>query len=32
MSIAKKIILNNDDDVEWFTANFPNGSFSWLCT
>ena len=32
MSIPKKIILNNEDDVEWFTANFPNGSFSWLFT
>ena len=32
MSIAKKIILNNEDDVEWFNANFPHGSFSWLCT
>ena len=32
MSIAKKVILNNDEDVEWFTSNFPNGSFSWLFT
>ncbi len=32
MSKVKKIILNNDDDVKWFTANFPNGSFSWLFT
>ena len=32
MSKAKKIILNNDEDVEWFINNFPNGSFSWLFT
>jgi hypothetical protein len=32
MSKAKKVILNNDEDVEWFISNFPNGSFSWLFT
>ncbi len=32
MSIAKKVLLNNDDDVKWFSANFPSGSFSWLFT
>ncbi len=32
MTTTKKIILNNREDVEWFTANFPNGSFSWLFT
>ena len=32
MSIAKKVLLNNDDDVKWFLNNFPNGSFSWLFT
>jgi|GEM_PF-3850486 len=32
MSKAKKIILNNDEDVEWFINNFPSGSFSWLFT
>ncbi|KKL95206.1 hypothetical protein LCGC14_1132210 [marine sediment metagenome] len=29
---TKKIILNNEDDVQWFINNFPNGSFSWLFT
>ncbi len=32
MSKTKKIILNNDEDVEWFINNFPSGSFSWLFT
>ena len=32
MSIAKKVILNNEDDVQWFINNFPSGSFSWLFT
>ena len=32
MSKAKKILLNNEDDVEWFNNNFPNASFSWLFT
>ena len=32
MSIAKKVLLNNDDDVQWFINNFPSGSFSWLFT
>ena len=32
MSISKKVILNNEDDVQWFINNFPNGSFSWLFT
>lgn len=32
MSKAKKVILNNDEDVEWFISNFPSGSFSWLFT
>jgi len=32
MSKAKKVILNNEDDVEWFSSNFPDASFSWLFT
>ncbi|KKN03213.1 hypothetical protein LCGC14_1110070 [marine sediment metagenome] len=32
MSKTKKVILNNDEDVEWFINNFPSGSFSWLFT
>ncbi|KKK52243.1 hypothetical protein LCGC14_3106880 [marine sediment metagenome] len=32
MSIAKKVLLNNEDDVQWFINNFPSGSFSWLFT
>ena len=32
MSQSKRILLNNEDDVKWFNANFPDGSFSWLFT
>ena len=32
MSIIKRVILNNDDDVKWFQETYPNGSYSWLFT
>ena len=32
MSQSKKVLLNNEDDVQWFINNFPSGSFSWLFT
>lgn len=32
MSQSKRILLSNEDDVKWFNANFPDGSFSWLFT
>ena len=32
MSQSKRVILNNEDDIKWFNANFPDGSFSWLFT
>lgn len=30
MSVTKKIILNNDDDLKWYEDNFPGNSYSWL--
>ena len=30
MSVTKKIIIDNEDNMKWYEENFPGNSFSWL--
>lgn len=30
MSVTKKIIIDDEDNLKWFEENFPGNSFSWL--
>ncbi len=30
MSVTKKIIIDNEENMKWYEDNFPGNSFSWL--